>query len=700
MTTDDQIRPHMFPVHEDKRPATSRGFKDATEVFPEGAVNIAIACEASGCAVIDVDCHPGQEDGYQTLNRLERLLGPLESMLEVETPSGGKHLYFRAKDEKSGRVDVSVDIKAKGGYVVAPPTPGYKVTKGDTDSDGVPILTELTELPEAWRLYLERRGRKEKDVEWAVKAFIRDNRIQLRGLERCPMCNHRGCFKLQPSSQTRWVCFSTNHTSGGMEADDHWWGDVLDIHAYQQGKSRYQLLVEAGYLDTKSQKKSDGNEVLGGLVIGDEAEIMRRIHIDTPDIHSSGGDFWQYDPGAGFWSPVSEAAMQSRVLEFSGMRYGATGVVQMSSNKVSGILRMLKVEKDIPNADEVPGIVIGDRFVTVHLGEIKVTPHKKEHYARSGLQEEYDPDAKCPKFLKNMAEVFKNDHDGPQKLEVIRQFIGICLLGKATTYNRAMVFIGEGNNGKSVVIETISGLFPEAALHSLDLHALSKPEDRAQLVGKKLNVVSDIRGNDLMCGDDVKAVFSGEYVSARQLYGKKFQFRPTAGHLFGANKLPASNDNSKGFWRRWIPISFNMSFDGTDRTKEQVVKENLNERQGIIRWALEGAITVIENSGYTMPPSMQDVLEGWQTDSDKVRAFVRDCCMTTDPGEEKPTAVNILYKEFEKYCKQTRQGILSAPNFRKRLKAMGLTEHKQGRKTAFALSVLLEGQWRDVPEES
>src|SRR5215212_1860805 len=72
----------------------------------------------SGLLVLDVDGERGEE-------KLKELGHPVTPM--VRTPSGGLHLYFKhpGGDVRTGiRVAPELDVKAAGGYVVAPPSVG------------------------------------------------------------------------------------------------------------------------------------------------------------------------------------------------------------------------------------------------------------------------------------------------------------------------------------------------------------------------------------------------------------------------------------------------------------------------------------------------------------------------------------------------------------------------------------------------
>jgi len=89
--------------------------------------NPGIGCRANGLVVLDVDQRPGV-DGSSALAVLCQTAGnELPSTLTVRSPSGGRHLYFRAPAGwwiASGRLVPGVDVRApgrrSGGYVVGP----------------------------------------------------------------------------------------------------------------------------------------------------------------------------------------------------------------------------------------------------------------------------------------------------------------------------------------------------------------------------------------------------------------------------------------------------------------------------------------------------------------------------------------------------------------------------------------------------
>lgn len=130
----------LFPCNLNKSPCTTHGYKDAS-IDPEqikawhkewaDALWGMCTGEASGYMVLDIDL----PDGEKTLAALEAENGSLPETVEVSTPSGGRHLYFkhvpgvRISAGERG-VGKNLDIRAEGGYIIVPPSKGYRFVKG------------------------------------------------------------------------------------------------------------------------------------------------------------------------------------------------------------------------------------------------------------------------------------------------------------------------------------------------------------------------------------------------------------------------------------------------------------------------------------------------------------------------------------------------------------------------------------------
>jgi hypothetical protein len=145
-----------------KHPRNGNGSKGATTdrrqlrrwlyQWPEANLGIATG-GASDLVIIDVD---PRHDGDISLDLLEAEHGHFPRTFSVRTGGGGWHFYFSCKDieprihNSAGCLGPGLDVRADGGYVVAPPseTPSgvYSV---ETDASVANIPTWLVDLLQA-----------------------------------------------------------------------------------------------------------------------------------------------------------------------------------------------------------------------------------------------------------------------------------------------------------------------------------------------------------------------------------------------------------------------------------------------------------------------------------------------------------------------------------------------------------------------
>src|SRR5690606_542031 len=103
----------------------------------------------------------------------------------------------------------------------------------------------------------------------------------------------------------------------------------------------------------------------------------------------------------------------------------------------------------------------------------------------------------------------------------------------------------------------------------------------------------------ILASGHMKAIFSYETVTGRLPYGQPFDFTPQCGHIFSCNALPATEDQSAGFWRRWKVIRFPNRFEGS-KANPQLAREILdNETQGVVYYAVEAALAAVKRGFLT-----------------------------------------------------------------------------------------------------
>ena len=127
----------VFPLlPRSKEPATAHGLKDATTDLrqirrwwkrnPQYNIGLATGEISGGLCVIDLDAHPEKgRDGFGSFERMARAAGgDLPDTWTATTGSGGRHLVYKTGEPLRNAADImpGVDIRANGGYIVAPPS--------------------------------------------------------------------------------------------------------------------------------------------------------------------------------------------------------------------------------------------------------------------------------------------------------------------------------------------------------------------------------------------------------------------------------------------------------------------------------------------------------------------------------------------------------------------------------------------------
>lgn len=120
----------VFPLRQgEKRPAVKWRQWSTTDLeevkifwMRSPDANIGIDTGKSGLLVIDVD-NKGDKNGSASLDILQTIHDDLPKTAIVRTPSGGLHYYFLTGEKVKnsvGRLGEGLDVRAEGGYVVAP----------------------------------------------------------------------------------------------------------------------------------------------------------------------------------------------------------------------------------------------------------------------------------------------------------------------------------------------------------------------------------------------------------------------------------------------------------------------------------------------------------------------------------------------------------------------------------------------------
>ncbi len=260
-------------------------------------------------------------------------------------------------------------------------------------------------------------------------------------------------------------------------------------------------------------------------------------------------------------------------------------------------------------------------LLDVFSGEFK--KHTPEFLSTIRIPVEYKPKAKAPLWQKFLSEVVPDDC-----IPVVWEYIGYCLLPD-TRFETNLMLTGSGANGKSVLLKAIATLLGDANMANIPLQELSENRfKRAELAGKLINVFCDLSSRAIQDSAFFKIITSGDPIDGERKFQHPFQFKPFARLLFSANELPATADNTDGFFRRWIIIPFPNTFPPGKRDVRLLGKlTSPEELSGALNLALEGLRRLYKQGRFSVSETINDQLQDYRLRSDPVAAFVAECCV-------------------------------------------------------------------------
>lgn len=427
---------------------------------------------------------------------------------------------------------------------------------------------------------------------------------------------------------------------------------------------------------------------------GDDVEIaeliVKKMLIEAPWVHSA-ESFWVYSTSSGAWEAREDEIVRAMAMEYAGAavfhrKHGdrvETRALKLNNGRVDGIVRCVQTilhEKEFFEG-ATTGICFQNGFVSVDAsGVTTIGVHKPEHRARFTLPYFYS-ETQIPKWREFMRDIFVGDDDMMAKIECIREFVGLCLIGRITPFEKSLILYGAGSNGKSVLLQTVLDIFPVRMRTAVPPQLWSEEYHLARLDSSAINVVSELPQRELLESQSTKQVISGDLCTARRPRENAFDFRPRAGHIFASNPpLPQVNDFSPGFWRRWTLIAFNRRFEGQAMiAKEKLLAELVKEIPGIVYWCIEGAARAIRSGKLCEVPSSVAALDRWRKSSDQIATFIEEECERTE--EKLQFGVDEIYRGYRTWCGRSGHKTIGRTRFRERVEACGvaLSQDNQGR---------------------
>ena len=229
----------------------------------------------------------------------------------------------------------------------------------------------------------------------------------------------------------------------------------------------------------------------------------------------------------------------------------------------------------------------------------------------------------------------------------LQRICGYALVGLVRD-NILPIAHGDGNNGKSTILETLLAVFgPDYSWKCSPDLLMAKNHDVhptvvADLFHKRLVIAIETAQGRSLNESLVKDLTGGDSIWARRMREDGWDFAPTHTLIMATNHVPVIRGTDEGIWRRLKLLPFNVSVKGAQ--DDQTMREKLSlEHAGILAWCVRGCLEWQAN-GLGEPPVVKQETSGYRSEQDVIGNFLE---AYTVQGPEYRIRCNELYDKYK-----------------------------------------------------
>ena len=156
-----------------------------------------------------------------------------------------------------------------------------------------------------------------------------------------------------------------------------------------------------------------------------------------------------------------------------------------------------------------------------------------------------------------------------------------------------------------------------------------------------------------------KTLVSGDPITAERKHKHPFVFRNHAKLIFSANAIPSTNDRTYAFYRRWLIIPFEKTFNGEagNPPPDMDLRTKLHaELPGILNYALAGAHRLYAQGDFTETDHTRAAKAEYQRSNDSVQAFVEGC---VEIDRTASVSKQEFYRVYAHWCRTQNEYLVS-----------------------------------------
>jgi len=622
----------------------------------------------------------------------EELLPKLPKTFTVKTGRGLLHKYFKSDKSLSFKIfdedmNTLLDVQGDGKQVVGPESIHPNGNKYEVIDDSEIEFITHSEL-EAIIVPYDKKPKKEiiaqeKPTEYSHDDFLDTvkSKVKIKDILNnfgintslnpcaCPFHNSEGgkclgwkddvahCFHCEGS----WNVFSLVKEKRKCDFKEAllWIVETFGLRQeHLESRKKYLQYLNSSEANEKKELKSRFLELISGRVkkISEATELLVAYILKNNHIYTTKDDMksevWIYKDG--IYIPHGRSEIKEILRDILNEWFNAYYYNQ--------VIDKIEVDTFIDAKDFFSSSYPNE--IPVQNGILNILTRQLQNFSPdkiffSKLPVIYNPLLKCPAIDLFLNDVLANEED---KL-VYYELAGFALM-KEYRYEKAVMFVGDGRNGKGKSLEILKRFVGPENCCSIPLSGLLPDSfNLSELFGKHLNLAGDIGNKDLQDTSMFKSLTGRDLVTTKRKFLCGLSFENYAKFIFACNELPMVYDMSRGFWDRWILLEFPYTFVDSNELESSVDKEKLKlkdeniinkiisqeELSGLLNMALDGLMRLNFKHSFSNTRGSSEIKDLWIRKSNSFTAFALE---SLEEDYEGYIAKREIRKKYAEFCKK------------------------------------------------
>ena len=232
--------------------------------------------------------------------------------------------------------------------------------------------------------------------------------------------------------------------------------------------------------------------------------------------------------------------------------------------------------------------------------------------------------APAPLWATFLDEVTGGDKDLAAYLQ---RLAGYCLTGLVSEHTLAFLW-GPGGNGKSVFVNTVTGILGEYARTApMETFTASMndrhPTELAGLQGARLVSASETQEGRAWDEAKVKSITGGDPITARYMHRDFFTYEPTFKLIFLGNHKPEIRNLDDAMRRRFHMVPFTIK---PKTINTELFSQLKAEWPAIFAWMVEGCLAW-QKTGLAAPAAVLEATREYFEDEDAIGRWLSERCI-------------------------------------------------------------------------